>query len=100
MIRVLIAAGLAMGPSLAVSTGTARPKLAEPPVMDGCDGSDLGFMVGRPLDGSLEERAREESGSKIVRVIRPGEAAAQDLRPERLNLVLDAQGKVIAVRCG
>jgi hypothetical protein len=100
MIKIILAAALLAGPSFAEKTGTARPKLATPPPMDECDASDLGFVAGKPFSEALKERAREASGSRTVRVIRPGEAVTMDYGLTRLNLELDAKGVVINARCG
>ena len=100
MIRLLLAAALMLGPSFAEKTGTARPKLAEPPPMTDCDTSELTFLIGKPLDDALQARAQEASGARAVRIIRPGQMVTMDFVADRLNIELDAQGKVSAVRCG
>lgn len=35
-----------------------------------------------------------------ARVLAPGDRRTMDWRPERLNIILDAQGRVRALRCG
>lgn len=35
-----------------------------------------------------------------IRLIRPGSVITQDLRPDRINLILDDSGKVMTIRCG
>lgn len=100
MTNLILIVALLAGPSFAEKTGTARPALATPPAMEECDASGLKFVIGQRLDETLKERAREASGSRTVRVIRPGQAVTQDYGLDRLNLELDAQEKVISVRCG
>jgi Peptidase inhibitor I78 family len=35
-----------------------------------------------------------------IRLIRPGSVITQDLRPDRMNLILDDAGKIMTIRCG
>jgi hypothetical protein len=35
-----------------------------------------------------------------VRVIRPGDGATRDHRPGRLNVEVDATGRIVGLRCG
>lgn len=100
MIKLMLAAALFGGPTFAEKTKTARPQLATPPVMEGCDASDLTFLIGKTLDATLSARARDASGAKSVRVIRPGQMVTMDYVPERLNIEVDATGNITAVRCG
>lgn len=100
MIKFLILAALLAGPSFAEKTGTTRPKLAEPPAMEECDASGLTGLVGQPYSEALKERVLKESGSRTVRVIRPRQPVTQDYGLQRVNIELDAQDKVLSVRCG
>jgi hypothetical protein len=100
MIKLLLAAALMLGPSFAEKTKTARPALAHPPAMEGCDVSELDFVTGKMLDEALKARAQEATGAASVRVYRKGEPVTQDLRADRLNLELDQAGRVVSARCG
>lgn len=100
MIKPFILAALLLGPTLAEKTGTSRPALATPPVMEGCDASDVKELIGRPHDEALSKRARDMTGATLVRVVRPGEAVTMDFREDRLTLELDEAGKVVSARCG
>lgn len=35
-----------------------------------------------------------------IRVVRPGDAATQDVQPRRINFDVDADGRITGVRCG
>ena len=100
MIQLFLLAALLGAPSFAEKTKTARPSLATPPVMEGCDASDLTFLIGKPLDDALTARAKDAAGATSVRVVRPGQMVTMDYLPERLNIEVDAGEKVIAIRCG
>lgn len=99
MIHLLLAGALLLGPSFAEQTGTTRPKLATPPAMEGCDVSDLTDLVGQPFSEALQAHAKEASGAATVRVFHTGDVITQDLRPDRLNLELNAAGQVVSARC-
>jgi hypothetical protein len=99
MMKLILLAALAFGPSFAEKTGTSHPKLAQPPAMEGCDASELGPLVGQQYDEALKARAQEGSGAATVRVFHTGDPITQDVRSDRLNLELAPHGKVLSVRC-
>ena len=100
MMHFALIAALLGAPTFAEKTKTARPALATPPSMEGCDASDLSFLTGKLLDEALTAQARDAAAAKSVRVIRPGQMVTMDYLAERLNIEVDAAGKVTAVRCG
>lgn len=65
-----------------------------------CDAGAVQWMIGELPDDALVERARLAAGAASVRVIAEGMMVTQDYRDDRLNLDLDARGRVRAVRCG
>jgi hypothetical protein len=94
---VPIAPAAAPPPRLAAEGG-AQPEAAheEGP----CRSAGASMAIGQFFDEALGERAREAAGAEFLRVIRPGDAVTMDWRPERLNLELDAAGRVSGARCG
>jgi len=65
-----------------------------------CDASGVQAMVGQ-LDGAaLHKRALRRSGARTLRVIKPGTMVTMDYREDRLNIHLDAQGRVTDLTCG
>ncbi|HEV2568282.1 I78 family peptidase inhibitor [Sphingomonas sp.] len=100
MIKLLLVVALLGAPSFAEKTKTARPALATPPAMEGCDASDLKFLIGKTLDETMTARARDSSGATSVRIIRPGQMVSMDYVVERLNIEVDAAGKILSARCG
>lgn len=82
-------------------TGTLAPAPA-PPDRGGneCKAADAQFAVGQNADAALLEQARQRSGSRIARILRPGQMVTMEYSAERLNLDVDASGKVASVRCG
>jgi len=72
---------------------------AETPAMT-CDATKVQWTVGQLADETLVARAKAESGSERLRVIKPGMAVTMDYREDRLNLDVDADNKVTSARCG
>jgi len=100
MINALLVALLVAGPTLAEKTKTARPALATPPAMEGCDVMDAKELIGKLYDEGLGVRAKEMTGATVLRVMRPGQMVTMDYREDRLTLELDEGGKVVSARCG
>ncbi len=71
------------------------PEQVIPPMGDDCGvarlgghiGRDLASLAGIPLPGDL-------------RAIRPGQEVTRDLSPTRLNVQLDAGGRILRLFCG
>lgn len=66
----------------------------------GCDAQAVQWALGCALSDELVERARAQSQSALVRVIRPDQLVTMDHREDRLNLHLDANDVIVRVRCG
>lgn len=72
-----------------------------PPLPVGqCNAEGARWAIGREPGSDVVERARVDSGSATVRVIRPGDAVTQDLRGDRLNLNVNARNAIDGVKCG
>lgn len=61
----------------------------------GCDVSRHRELVGQPIDG-IDTGALPGP----LRVYRSGSRITMDHRPDRLNIVLDPDGRVAGIRCG
>lgn len=61
---------------------------------ESCGAESLQGLVGQP-----ESVVAAMTFTQDVRIIRPGTAVTMDYRPDRLNIVIDAQGKVSSVNC-
>ncbi len=57
-------------------------------------------LVGQAASADLAARAVQLTGARTVRWIRPGDMVTMDFREDRLNIELDAQGRVTLFRCG
>ena len=65
-----------------------------------CNAEGARSALGREPGNDVVERARVDSGSATVRVIRPGEAVDMDFRGDRLNLNVNARNAIDGVKCG
>ena len=70
---------------------------------EGATGCDLGAIpstIGEPFDEANVAQLQSDSGAQRVRVLRPGDMATMDHRPDRLNVHLDDQDIIEDLRCG
>lgn len=65
-----------------------------------CDAAPVQYTVNRIADVQLQEEARVRSGARTVRVLTPNQVVTMEFNAERLNLSVDATGRVIRVNCG
>ena len=65
-----------------------------------CSAGPAQSVVGQQATASVMEQARLRSGALMARILRPGQAVTKEFDAERLNLEVDAQGRIVAVRCG
>ncbi|MBD3895538.1 hypothetical protein IEI94_06705 [Halomonas sp. ML-15] len=94
-----LAACTTAGPS-----SVPRDPAPEPPSVtqrgDTCGARSVQDRVGRDFDEMLRSAIEEESGAAVVRVLRPGDAATMDHRPDRLNIRLDDDDRIEQITCG
>ncbi|MGD9551300.1 MAG: I78 family peptidase inhibitor [Burkholderiaceae bacterium] len=65
-----------------------------------CNAGPAQAVIGKQGTASVVEQARVLSGAAMARVLRQGQAVTLEFNAERLNLTVDAQGRITAVRCG
>ena len=70
------------------------------PVAAACDAGPAQPAVGQNSTGSVVETARVRSGAQMARILRPGQIITKEFNAQRLNLEVDASGRIVAVRCG
>jgi hypothetical protein len=61
-----------------------------------CPAARLQGLVGQPA--VFAQTVVNPSGS--ARIIRPGQAVTMDYSPSRLNIEIDANERIVSVRCG
>lgn len=65
-----------------------------------CDASGVQSYLNRNWSDSLDSTLRSASGSRVLRVVRPGQVMTMEFNPYRLNAVLNPQGKIDSLHCG
>lgn len=65
-----------------------------------CHPERVQWTIGQPVSDALAERAKCEAGATAVRVIYPDTIVTMDYVETRLNIDVDAQGRVTGVRYG
>lgn len=69
------------------------------PAME-CDAKNTSWAIGKDADATLVERIRTETGSVRARVLKPGQMVTMEFRADRVNIDVDANNRVLKVRCG
>jgi hypothetical protein len=65
-----------------------------------CDAKNMAWAKGELADEAMVQRVRTDTGSKAVRVIKPGMAVTMDYREDRVNIDVDDKNHIVNVRCG
>lgn len=84
-------------PSAGAASAPATPPAAPAAL---CDAAPAQSAVGQTATASVMESARVRSGAQMARVLRPGQIITKEFNAQRLNLEVDANGRILAVRCG
>ena len=81
------------------STGASTPP-PPPPPSGMCNAQPAQGAVGQDSTPTVVESARTRSGAQMARILRPGQMITKEFNAQRLNLEVDASGRVVAVTCG
>ncbi|CAH1043341.1 I78 family peptidase inhibitor [Halomonas sp. TD01] len=65
-----------------------------------CSAEAVQYAIGAPFDETNVPTLQSESGAQQVRVLRPNSAATMDYREDRLNILLESNDMIEALRCG
>ena len=94
---VLVAALLASAACTPVEMRGETP--ADPPVAAACNADSLGDLVGKRASDARADVMQTRSGSRTLRWIAPNTAVTMDFRPDRLNVYVDAKGRIERFTC-
>jgi len=86
--------------ALAALVAVACVSAPEPAASRTCNTEGLQDLVGREGNVALNEEAMRRSGARQSRRIRPGDVVTMDFSEDRLNIYVDAQGRVERFTCG
>jgi len=73
--------------------------VVDAPVPAHCDAGKASEAVGQLPTPETQERARTNAGAEVVRVLRHNQPITKEFRVGRLNLVLDAEGRIANINC-
>jgi hypothetical protein len=93
----LIAAAAAAS---ACTAAPAEEPVTQPTPAAACNAAPAQHLVGRARSAAVGAEAKRLTGATLLRWIPEGTMVTMDYREDRLNLDLDAHGKIIKVRCG
>ena len=65
-----------------------------------CSDKKVQRLVGRLRSDKVAAEAKRLSGAMALRWVRPGMMVTMDYREDRLNLHIDAKGKILSASCG
>jgi len=66
-----------------------------PAAEDPCGAAEFAVLIGEPVS-----RFNTQAWKGPARVIRPGQPVTMDYNPLRLNILLDADDRIVGLRCG
>lgn len=93
------------GSAAAEPSSTANPGVSYTPrpsdaAASECDSDSVQNLLGQAYSDSAGETARQKSGSRIIRLLKPGQVMTMEYDPTRINIILDDKGAIQALRCG
>lgn len=100
MAAVLMMTGCAGYGQAPASPPASSPSATAPAPVAPCNAQPAQSAVGQSSTASVMESARVRSGAQMARILRPGQMITKEFNAQRLNLEVDANGRILAVRCG
>lgn len=98
MSRIVEPLLLALG--LALMGCAPMPVAPSPPYTGQCDAAKAAWAIGRAATADVIERVRVETGSQVVRVIKPGQAVTMDFSAARVNISVNDRNAITGITCG
>jgi hypothetical protein len=83
-------------------TDQSVPNLAldNEPHINACDPDAAQFAVGQVATPKLIETIKQRSKAQFIRVLPKGAGATRDYITARINVHLDGENRIVAIRCG
>ena len=96
----LVAGCIPRGHPPAAPVASAPSGSASATPLDGACHVGRTRLLDRVADAPTIAFAQREAHAATVRVIRPGMAVTMDYRGDRLNIVVDRNGRIVRAHCG
>lgn len=88
----------------APTVAKTTPEASVPPTEESagaqCNANPVQSFVGRPGDAATVAEIKAGSGASNVRRYATGSMLTQDFRVDRVNVEVDASGKIVKIGCG
>ncbi|MDD2691657.1 MAG: I78 family peptidase inhibitor [Simplicispira sp.] len=98
---LLACASAALLAACTSAPGTGPSALSSPGPRGGvCNAAPAQSFRGQSATASVMEQARVASGAAMARVLHPKQATTREFNNERLNLLVDGNGRITALHCG
>lgn len=65
-----------------------------------CEAGAAQWALGQSISDSLANRIQLDTRATRVERIRPGQPVNADIRPDRINIKLDQDGRIQSITCG
>lgn len=65
-----------------------------------CNAEGARWAIGQGVDDEVVNRVLHDTNSRDARVLRPGDMATMDFRPDRVNIDVNERGAITGIRCG
>lgn len=86
---------------LVLPLSACAPMPPGPPSQAGqCVDAPAQWAVGKTATADVVERVRVDTHSRTARVLKPGEVVTMEFNAERVNIYVDANGRIERVACG
>src|SRR5688572_27722237 len=99
-VAIATAAACASAPPSATNADPATASQPSPSDAGVCDASKVQWALGMPGDQATMGRVWRESGAGLFRPLVEGQAPLQDHKPDRVNIHLDANNRIVSIDCG
>ena len=91
--------GVAMA-ALVACASTATTGDGTPAQSGVCDASKVQWAIGMAGDQATMGRIWRESGAGLFRPLIKGQTPLKDHKPDRVNIHLDGENRIVAIDCG
>lgn len=87
-------------PASSQTSSSAAPGSATTPSGPDCDAQPVQNLVGQKYSDSVGNYALRRSNSGSMRLLKPGQVMTMEYNAHRLNIILEGNGSISALRCG